>query len=35
MQEVLLSLGFNVGWANKKINMTNLKFPDQCEWEIF
>ena len=25
----LVSLGFNIGWANKQINTTNLKFPDQ------
>jgi len=25
----LLTAGFNVGWANKSINVTNLKFPDQ------
>lgn len=25
----LLSAGFNVGWANKNINIANLKFPDQ------
>src|SRR5690349_10601185 len=24
----LLSMGFNVGWANKQINVSNLKFPD-------
>src|SRR5881394_3118807 len=23
----LLSAGFNIGWANKQINVTNLKFP--------
>ncbi len=25
----LLTAGFNVGWANKSINVANLKFPDQ------
>lgn len=25
----LLTAGFNVGWANKTINIANLKFPDQ------
>ena len=25
----LLTAGFNVGWANKNINIANLKFPDQ------
>lgn len=31
----LLSLGFNVGWANKQINVTNLKFPDQFDGNFF
>ncbi|MGZ8545173.1 MAG: PorP/SprF family type IX secretion system membrane protein [Flavisolibacter sp.] len=31
----LLSLGFNVGWANKQINATNLKFPDQFDGKFF
>jgi type IX secretion system PorP/SprF family membrane protein len=31
----LVSLGFNVGWANKQINVTNLKFPDQFEGHFF
>lgn len=31
----LLSLGFNVGWANKQINTTNLKFPDQFDGNFF
>ena len=31
----LLSLGFNVGLANKQINVTNLKFPDQFDGHIF
>jgi type IX secretion system PorP/SprF family membrane protein len=25
----LLTAGFNLGWANKNINIANLKFPDQ------
>ena len=31
----LLSAGFNVGWANKQINVTNLKFPDQYDGKFF
>ena len=31
----LLSLGFNVGWANKQINTANLKFPDQFDGKFF
>ncbi|HEY0356155.1 MAG TPA: PorP/SprF family type IX secretion system membrane protein [Flavisolibacter sp.] len=31
----LLSLGFNVGWANKNINVANLKFPDQFDGKFF
>lgn len=31
----LLSLGFNVGWANKSINASNLKFPDQFDGQFF
>jgi len=31
----LLSLGFNVGYANKKINTSNLKFPDQFDGKFF
>jgi len=31
----LLSLGFNVGWASKQINTTNLKFPDQFDGHFF
>jgi type IX secretion system PorP/SprF family membrane protein len=31
----LLSLGFNVGWANKQINVSNLKFPDQFDGNFF
>jgi type IX secretion system PorP/SprF family membrane protein len=31
----LLSLGFNIGWASKQINVTNLKFPDQFDGHFF
>jgi type IX secretion system PorP/SprF family membrane protein len=31
----LLSLGFNVGYANKQINTFNLKFPDQFDGKFF
>ena len=31
----LLSLGFNAGWANKQINASNLKFPDQFDGNFF
>lgn len=31
----LLSLGFNAGWANKQINLSNLKFPDQFDGKFF
>jgi type IX secretion system PorP/SprF family membrane protein len=31
----LLSVGFNVGWINKRINTTNLKFPDQFDGHFF
>ena len=31
----LLSLGFNVGYANKRINTANLKFPDQFDGKFF
>src|SRR5258705_5213897 len=31
----LLSLGFNVGWANKQINVSNLKLPDQFDGKFF
>lgn len=31
----LLSLGFNVGYANKQINVINLKFPDQFDGKFF
>lgn len=31
----LISLGFNVGWANKNINTTNLTFPSQWNGKFF
>ncbi len=31
----LLSLGFNTGYVNKRINTTNLKFPDQFDGKFF
>src|SRR5258705_4851579 len=31
----LVSLGFNIGYANKQINTTNLKFPDQFDGHFF
>ncbi len=31
----LLSLGFNVGYVNKRINLSNLKFPDQFDGKFF
>lgn len=31
----LLSAGFNLGWANKRIDPTNLKFPDQFDGKFF
>jgi type IX secretion system PorP/SprF family membrane protein len=31
----LLSAGFNVGWANKRINVSELKFPDQFDGKFF
>lgn len=31
----LLSAGFNIGWANKRINFTDLKFPDQFDGKFF
>lgn len=31
----LLSVGFNVGVANKQINVSNLKFPDQFDGKFF
>ncbi len=31
----LLSGGFNLGWANKRIDLTNLKFPSQFDGKFF
>jgi type IX secretion system PorP/SprF family membrane protein len=31
----LLTLGFNVGWVNKRINSSDLKFPDQFDGKFF
>jgi type IX secretion system PorP/SprF family membrane protein len=31
----LLSGGFNIGWANKRINQSKLKFPDQFDGKFF
>lgn len=31
----LVSLGFNVGYANKQINTAHLKFPDQFDGKFF
>ncbi len=31
----LLSAGFNIGWANKRIDATQLKFPDQFDGVFF
>lgn len=31
----LLSAGFNVGWANKRIDLSKLKFPDQFDGKFF
>lgn len=31
----LLSAGFNIGWANKTIDQTRLKFPDQFDGKFF
>jgi len=31
----LLSAGFNVGWVNKRIDQTKLKFPDQFDGKFF
>lgn len=31
----LVSAGFNIGWANKRIDQTNLKFPDQFDGKFF
>lgn len=31
----LVSAGFNIGWANKRINPAKLKFPDQFDGKFF
>lgn len=31
----LLTAGFNVGWANKRIDQSKLKFPDQFDGSFF
>jgi len=31
----LVSAGFNIGWANKRINQAKLKFPDQFDGKFF
>lgn len=31
----LLSAGFNIGWANKTIDVSKLKFPDQFDGKFF
>ena len=31
----LLSAGFNVGWANKRIDISKLSFPDQFDGKFF
>ncbi len=31
----LVSAGFNVGWANKRIDASKLKFPDQFDGKFF
>ena len=31
----LLTAGFNVGWANKRIDQSKLKFPDQFDGKFF
>lgn len=31
----LISAGFNLGWANKRINYSQLKFPDQFDGQFF
>lgn len=31
----LVSAGFNIGWANKRIDNTKLKFPDQFDGKFF
>ena len=31
----LLTAGFNAGWVNKRINSSNLRFPDQFDGKFF
>jgi len=31
----LVSAGFNIGWANKRINQSKLKYPDQFDGKFF
>jgi type IX secretion system PorP/SprF family membrane protein len=31
----LITVGFNAGWVNKRINTSNLKFPDQFDGKFF
>ena len=31
----LLSAGFNIGWANKRIDVSKLRFPDQFDGKFF
>jgi type IX secretion system PorP/SprF family membrane protein len=31
----LLSAGFNIGWSNKRIDQSKLKFPDQFDGKFF
>lgn len=31
----LLTAGFNIGWANKRIDVSKLKFPDQFDGKFF
>lgn len=31
----LITAGFNVGWVNKRVNTSNLKFPDQFDGQVF
>jgi type IX secretion system PorP/SprF family membrane protein len=31
----LVSAGFNIGWANKRIDVSKLKFPDQFDGKFF
>ncbi len=31
----LISAGFNIGWANKRVNQSKLKYPDQFDGKFF